>query len=134
MLSGLCVRAYTLCKPPYTYKTVCQRSITKAPVMQNTVRKRNSEKTQQDILASARRQFSQRGFEAVGLRDIALDAGVNVALIGRYFGSKKKTVFKATPESGWYLYVFMIAPSPLIRPRFELFSPFCYFPAIFYAK
>ena len=58
--------------------------------MQKAVRKRNSEKTQQDILASARRQFSQRGFEAVGLRDIALDAGVNVALIGRYFGSKQK--------------------------------------------
>jgi AcrR family transcriptional regulator len=41
------------------------------------------------MLASARRRFLEESYENVGLRDIARDAGVDVALVGRYFGSKE---------------------------------------------
>src|SRR3954452_17219283 len=42
-----------------------------------------------EILAVARRRFLAAGYEAVSLRSIADEAGVDVALIGYYFGSKK---------------------------------------------
>jgi AcrR family transcriptional regulator len=45
--------------------------------------------TQADILAAARRRFLEEGYDAVPLRLIARDAGVDVALISYYFGSKK---------------------------------------------
>lgn len=52
-------------------------------------RKRDAAATRSAILAAAKHQFMDKGFDAAGLRDIAADAGVNVALIGRYFGSKE---------------------------------------------
>lgn len=42
------------------------------------------------MLDAARRRFLQESYENVGLRDIAGDAGVDVALVGRYFGSKEE--------------------------------------------
>lgn len=51
-------------------------------------RKRNAEETRATMLACARRRFLAESYENVGLRDIARDAGVDVALVGRYFGSK----------------------------------------------
>ncbi len=41
------------------------------------------------ILASARRLFSQRNFAAVSMSDIARDAGVARGLLHHYFGSKR---------------------------------------------
>jgi AcrR family transcriptional regulator len=51
-------------------------------------RKRNAAETRETMLACARRRFLAESYENVGLRDIARDAGVDVALVGRYFGSK----------------------------------------------
>jgi AcrR family transcriptional regulator len=45
--------------------------------------------TRAAILAAARSHFISQNYENVGLRDVARDAGIDVALIGRYFGSKK---------------------------------------------
>ncbi len=45
--------------------------------------------TRDTMLASARRRFLGESYENVGLRDIARDVGVDVALVGRYFGSKE---------------------------------------------
>ena len=45
--------------------------------------------TRDMMLASARRRFLEESYENVGLRDIAGDAGVDVALVSRYFGSKE---------------------------------------------
>ena len=45
--------------------------------------------TRDDILAVARRRFFAEGYDAVSLRSIADEAGVDVALIGYHFGSKK---------------------------------------------
>jgi AcrR family transcriptional regulator len=48
-----------------------------------------SETTRQALLAAARARFLQESYENVGLREIAGAVGVDVALIGRYFGSKE---------------------------------------------
>ncbi|MEM0962907.1 MAG: TetR family transcriptional regulator [Bacteroidota bacterium] len=44
--------------------------------------------TRASLLAAARRQFSAGGYGETGVREIAAEAGVNAALINRYFGSK----------------------------------------------
>jgi len=51
---------------------------------------KKSEQTRDAILEAARFQFAEKGFDGVGVRDIALGAGVNAALVIRYFGSKEK--------------------------------------------
>ena len=50
---------------------------------------RDSEKTRARILAAAIHLFSNSSYDMVRSRDIAQRAGVDVALINRYFGSKK---------------------------------------------
>ncbi len=52
-------------------------------------RKRDSSATRDAIALAARNQFAEHGYDAAGLRQIADEAGVNVALINRYFGSKE---------------------------------------------
>jgi AcrR family transcriptional regulator len=59
------------------------------PVLTQRTRPRNAEETRAALLAAARLRFARDGYEATNLRDIAADAGVNVALIPRYFGSKE---------------------------------------------
>lgn len=51
-------------------------------------RRRNAEATRQGILDAARGRFACEGFDRAGLREIATDAGVDAALISRYFGGK----------------------------------------------
>lgn len=46
------------------------------------------ENTRAAILAAARMHFSSASYEQVGMRAIAATAGVNLALINRYFGTK----------------------------------------------
>ena len=54
------------------------------------VRSRNAAATRQAILGSARRAFAREGYDNVGLREIAGDAGVDPALVSRYFGGKEQ--------------------------------------------
>ncbi len=42
------------------------------------------------ILETAENLFAERGFDGTSVRDIADEAGVNVAMISYYFGSKEK--------------------------------------------
>jgi AcrR family transcriptional regulator len=58
-------------------------------------RQRDAERTRTAILNAARTLFSTRGFANTGVRDVAELAGVNSALVGRYFGSKEG-LFRAT--------------------------------------
>ena len=60
---------------------------TRTPVKQ--IRPRDATATRADLLKAARLLFSKQGYELVGLRQIAAEAGVNQALAIRYFGSKK---------------------------------------------
>ena len=52
-------------------------------------RKRDAEATRAAILAAALSQFARLGYDHVSLRDIASEAGADVALIKRYFGGKE---------------------------------------------
>jgi AcrR family transcriptional regulator len=51
-------------------------------------RKRDAEATQAAILEAAKVHFAKSGYDGAYLRDIAADAGVDAALINRYFGGK----------------------------------------------
>jgi AcrR family transcriptional regulator len=62
-------------------------------------RVKNATATREAMLASARRRFLEESYENVGLRDIAGDVGVDVALVGRYFGSKEE-LFKEVLRKG----------------------------------
>ena len=67
-------------------------------------RVKNAAATRDAMLASARARFLQESYENVGLREIAGDVGVDVALIGRYFGSKEelfKEVLRAGKKQDW---------------------------------
>lgn len=44
--------------------------------------------TREAILAAARERFSAQGYDRVRMRDVAADAGVDVALVTYHFGSK----------------------------------------------
>ena len=53
--------------------------------------------TRDRILAAAREEFSERGFEKTSVRGIAKAAGVDSALVHHYFGTKEQ-VFEAAIE------------------------------------
>jgi len=52
-------------------------------------RKRDSAATKESFLDAAEALFAERGFDRTTVRDIAREAGVNQALLFRYFGSKE---------------------------------------------
>ena len=55
--------------------------------------------TRGEMLGAARRRFLEESYENVGLRDIARDVGVDVALVSRYFGSKEE-LFREVLQGG----------------------------------
>jgi AcrR family transcriptional regulator len=65
---------------------------TKAP-------RRNAAATRARLLQAAREQFLRQGYRATSLRAIAAQAGVDVMLIRRYFGSKQQLFTAATDVS-----------------------------------
>jgi AcrR family transcriptional regulator len=50
---------------------------------------RSREQTRQRLLDAAVDRFQRQGYDATTVREIANDAGVNAALVIRYFGSKE---------------------------------------------
>ena len=62
-------------------------------------RKRDADATRAAILAAAKRHFAKSGYDGAYLRDIALDAGVDAALINRYFGGKEGLFAAALKDS-----------------------------------
>jgi len=60
---------------------------------------RNAGDTRARILAAARVRFALDAYENVGTRDIAADAGVDAALVNRYFGSKEKLFDEAIEDA-----------------------------------
>jgi AcrR family transcriptional regulator len=59
--------------------------------------RRSSDETKAVILAAARERFGSAGFQAATIRAIAADAGVDPAMVMRYYGNKDK-LFAAAAE------------------------------------
>jgi AcrR family transcriptional regulator len=71
-------------------------------------RRRDAEATRAAILEAAKAQFARSGYDRAALRDIAAEAGCDVALIKRYFGGKEalftealKASFKSDRVAAW---------------------------------
>jgi len=58
-------------------------------------RSRDAAASKESLLQAAEELFGQRGFERTTIRDIGERAGVDAALIARYFGSKADLYFSA---------------------------------------
>ncbi len=61
----------------------------RAPHATEEPRRRDAGRTRQLLLDAARERFANDGYAVTTVRQIAEDAGVNVALINRYFESKE---------------------------------------------
>jgi AcrR family transcriptional regulator len=62
-------------------------------------RKRDADATRAAILEAAKTLFARLGYDRAALRDIAAEAGVDVALIKRYFGGKEALFTEALKAS-----------------------------------
>lgn len=65
--------------------------------MERTEKPRRSDATKEAILAAARERFAADGYERATIRAIAADAGIDPAMVMRYFGNKEK-LFAAAAE------------------------------------
>lgn len=63
-------------------------------------RKRDAAATRAAILTAAQELFAERGYERATVRDIAARAGVNQALLFRYFGAKDDLFRAAIADRG----------------------------------
>lgn len=61
--------------------------------------RRDAGATKARLLDAARELFLSQGYSAVGLREVAARAGVDVTLVRRYFGSKQQLFEAATDVS-----------------------------------
>jgi AcrR family transcriptional regulator len=61
-------------------------------------KKRDAARTSQTILRAAQELFAARGYTTTGVREVAALAGVNSALVRRYFGSKEGLLRAAVEE------------------------------------
>ena len=59
------------------------------PAPMHPKRRRNAAATRAAIFEAATRRFAYQGYEHAGVREIAADAGVDAAMVNRYFGSKE---------------------------------------------
>jgi AcrR family transcriptional regulator len=64
--------------------------VAREPRKKSASRRRDAHATKAKILAAARTRFASEGYERATIRAIALDAGIDPALVMRYFGSKEK--------------------------------------------
>ena len=59
-----------------------------SPAQTHPKRRRDAATTRAAIFEAATRRFAYQGYENAGVREIAADAGVDAAMVNRYFGSK----------------------------------------------
>ncbi|WP_436416066.1 TetR/AcrR family transcriptional regulator [Petrimonas sp.] len=70
--------------------------------------------TEQKIVEAARKIFTQKGYAATKTRDIAEEAGINLALLNYYFGSKENLFKQIVSEKFEDLFGLM---SPILSDR-----------------
>ncbi|HEY1970386.1 MAG TPA: TetR family transcriptional regulator [Pseudonocardia sp.] len=58
--------------------------------MNSTARPRRSDATKEAIRTAARERFASDGYERATIRSIAADAGIDPAMVMRYFGTKER--------------------------------------------
>ncbi|WP_043619732.1 TetR/AcrR family transcriptional regulator [Nonomuraea candida] len=78
-------------------------------------RPRDREATRERILQAARALFGEQGYEQVTVRMIAAAAEANIALVGRYFGSKAGLFGAVLQGEPGYSVLFDSAPEELPR-------------------
>jgi AcrR family transcriptional regulator len=76
-------------------------------------RPRRSDATRAAILTAARERFANDGYERATIRAIAADAGIDPAMVMRYYGTKEK-LFATAAEFDLRL------PDPATMPRDEI--------------
>ncbi len=69
-------------------------------LLESAPRARNATATRAAILAAARSRFAEEGYDAATVRGIAAEAGVDPALVLRYFGSKDELFATVLEECG----------------------------------
>lgn len=70
-----------------------------AAIAEERPRRRDAQATRGRILAAAADRFGRFGYEGASLREIAAEAGADVALISRYFGGKEGLFTEALKAS-----------------------------------
>ena len=83
------------------------RGRTTAPRPRRTGRRPGPNRTREAILRAARTHFGAHGYDPVSIRAVAREAGVDPALVHRFFGSKE-SLFVAAME-------LPVAPGELVR-------------------
>ena len=63
--------------------------MTQRPDQTHPRRRRDAAATRSAIFEAATRRFAYQGYQCAGVREIAADAGVDAAMVNRYFGSKE---------------------------------------------
>ncbi len=63
---------------------------------------KKSERTRLAILNAARQCFAEKGYDQVGLRELAAHANVTAALVNRYFGCKQNLLREALQDKKDY--------------------------------
>jgi AcrR family transcriptional regulator len=63
--------------------------MTQPPAQTHPKRRRDAAATRSAIFEAATRRFAYQGYQCAGVREIAADAGVDAAMVNRYFGSKE---------------------------------------------
>ncbi|TDQ55254.1 TetR family transcriptional regulator [Actinorugispora endophytica] len=91
------------------------RSETARECAADSARVRDRAATRRRILDSARELFTADGYTQVSSRRIAAHAGVNVALINRYFGAKRGLLAEVIAGEAVYPGVFEGDPATLAR-------------------
>ena len=76
-------------------------------------RRKDATATRKALLDAARELFASKGFDRTTVRDIAALAGVNQALLFRYFGSKEELLGRVLAEPGAEL-LADVAPERLL--------------------
>ncbi len=64
--------------------------------------------TEQKIIKAASKLFTQKGYAATKTREIAEEAGINLALLNYYFGSKERLYKEVVKNKLWMLLEVMI--------------------------
>jgi AcrR family transcriptional regulator len=87
--------------PPMATSATRSVATTGVPPSRSSGRRpRDAAATKQALLGAAQSLFGQRGFEGATIREIGECAGVDAALIARYFGSKADLYIAAVAAEG----------------------------------